>query len=41
MKRGLIFKFSQNIELLKKLLLTGNAILKEESKKDLLSLNLK
>ena len=34
MKRGLIFKFSQNIELLKKLLLTGNAILKEESKKD-------
>lgn len=34
MKRGLVFKFSQNLELLKNLLITGNAILIEESKKD-------
>lgn len=34
MRRGLMFKFSQNIDLLKRLLETGNKRLVEESYKD-------
>lgn len=34
MKRGLTYKFSQNKDMLEKLILTGDKILKEESKKD-------
>lgn len=35
MRRGLVFKFSQNKDMLAKLLETGDKVLKEESKKDM------
>jgi predicted NAD-dependent protein-ADP-ribosyltransferase YbiA (DUF1768 family) len=34
MKKGLIYKFSQNPDLLKRLIETGDAVLKEYSAKD-------